>query len=228
MHYALSASELIERSKVTDPPVNTPIDTDDLKAQIRRVGFTVDDALLDLYIKAGTEQAQNYMGRKLITQELTLTLDRWPFASLNDVWWSGIRNGAEAQFRNRKNDFIELPWPPAISITSISTFNDVNVETVYPATNYFLDNADNDIYARVIFNFNAQFPSNLRDRNAIKIVFKVGYGLAKDEVPADMRVGISMISAYLYGNRGDCNDCSCVAASGGKSFLDLNVIHTIR
>jgi len=130
--------------------------------------------------------------------------------------------------RKDGSDYIELPFPPTLSITQVSTFDDANNETVYPATNYYLDNYDPDMYSRLVFNINAPTPSSLRNRNAVKIVFRVGYGVNKEDVPADMRIGMTMIGAYLYANRGDCNDCSCIAASGAKSFIDSNVIHKVR
>lgn len=229
-YYPLSRSELINRAKVTVQPTTTPISVDDLKAQIRRGdgSYTIDDDLLSLYVGAATEQAQDYMNRKFIDQEITLFLDSLPVDSFNSLsWWSGTRRGSERQFRNNNNDFLEIPWPPTVSITEISTFNDDNDETTYAASNYILDNADDDMFARVIFNLNATFPTNMRNRNAIKIVYRVGYGTDSDDVPADIRAGIAMIGAYLYRNRGDCNECDCVAASGGKSFLDGKSVYSL-
>jgi len=233
MNYYLSPSELIKRSKVTAKPSIAPISLDDLKAQIRRTdpSYVADDTLLQLYIDGATETAQEYTSRKFIDQEITLLLDRWPLIGINEPWFSGTRLASQYpvyQSRNQQDRSIEIPWAPSISITEISTFDDDNNETVYDASNYFLDNSDNDMFSRVVLNLNAETPTNLRANNAVQIVYRVGYGLTKDDVPADIRVGISMIGSYLYLNRGDCNDCSCVAASGGKSFLDSKIIYEVN
>jgi len=219
----MSLSKLISRSKVSTKPLISPISLDDLKAQIRRDDptYTIDDDILQLYIDAATEQAQDYTGRKFIDQEITLFYDSFPSSSYREEWWSGVRRGTEAQFRKKNADFLDLPWAPCASITEISTFADDDTETVYDASNYSLDNYDDDRFSRVVFNLNASYVTNLRAKNGIKIVYKVGYGLLVDDVPADLRVGVSMIGAYLYMNRGDCDGSS---GSVGKMFLDNKVI----
>jgi len=97
------ATDLIERSSVTEAPLITPISGDDIKAQVRRpASFTTDDALFDMYASAAVEQAQNYTGRKFIDQEITTYLDCFPVSGYNNVYWTGVRQGTESMFKKRR------------------------------------------------------------------------------------------------------------------------------
>ena len=221
-----SISDLIKRSKVTEAPSEQPVTLSQLKDHLNLGStFDSDDTLLTLQIEAATSWAEQFTGRKFIDQELTMFLDDWPFSIFSETWWAGTRQGARQTIR-QSEDYISIPWPPLASITSVSTFSDDNTETVYSSSNYITDNSDFDIMGRLIFNLSSTFPSDLRSRNAIKIVFRAGYGAAAD-VPADVKQGILMIAAYLYTNRGDCNDCSCVSASGARSYLSNKVVYSI-
>jgi hypothetical protein len=214
------------RSKVTVAPAGDPVTLTEAKNHLNlEASNTEFDALITGYIKAATDIVERYTGRKLIDQEITMFLDSFPASSLDRVWWNGVVQGPSRNIFG-KDDNIELPWPPVASVTEVTTFDDGNNESVYAASNYFLDNADNDMYARVVLNLGALLPTNLRNRNALKVRYQAGYGAAS-AVPESIKTGIKMVVAYMFMNRGDCNDCSCVAHAGADSLLAPFVIHTL-
>lgn len=207
------------RSKVTSKPATEPVTLQQVKDSLR-ITNTAEDAYLQELIPAARQFAERYTGRKFITQEITTYLDRVS-TTYNDVWWSGTRKGPSTSIGSSNTTF-ELEFGPAQQpITEVNTFDSNNNASVYAALNYYLDNYDDDVRPRFIFNDNAQTPSDIRDYNGFQVIWVAGYGDDADDVPYDIRRAIIMMVGYLYNNRGDCGDASsCVKGCGADSKLD--------
>ena len=121
--------------------------------------------------------------------------------------------------------FISFDWAPAISITSVETVDTSNAESTYAATNYYLENFDDDQLPKMQFDNNASLPGDLRRDNSWKIVWKAGYGTASSDVPASIRRAIIMLAGHLYENRGDCEGELCGVSS---AFSMLNPFKVVR
>ncbi len=209
------------KSKVTTQPASEPVSLAELKLSLR-INDTAQDALLTQYITDARDMAERYTGRKFITQTLTSYTDAWREG--HGEWWSGWRRG-HAGYIGASKRAICMDFAPAISITSIETVDSSNAETVYSATNYYLENFDNDKPPKVQFNENAQLPADLRDENAWKITWVAGYGPNATDVPASIRRAIIMLAGHLYENRGDCEGELCGVSGAYSTLRPFKVLH---
>lgn len=204
------------KSKVTTEPAVEPVTLAEVKASLNITGSNNDTLLTQLIIDA-REYAEDYTGRKFITQTLTSYSDGLE-GGLSEEWQPGYRVGYEVNSYS-VNQKIKFDWVPAQSITSVITVDTDNAETTYASTNYYLDNYDNDLFPFVNVNDNSTLiNTSLRSRNSIKVTWVAGYGDAGSDVPASIRRGIIMMASHLYTNRGDCGD-ECVNKSGANAYI---------
>ena len=205
------------KSKVTTAPASEPVSLADLKVSLR-ITNTAEDTLLAQYITDAREIVERYTSRKLITQTLT------GYASSchgeSGEWWEGYRMG-HSRILSGVMEHIELDNGPVQSITSVATVDTDNTESAYASTNYYLDNYDDDMMPRIVFNDDADAPTSLRLRDSWKVVYVAGYGDNASDVPADIRRALTMLAGYLWANRGACGgDKDCVSGCGAMSMLD--------
>lgn len=204
------------KSKVSVSPAIEPVTLTELKSALRITATNEDTLLTQLIVDART-YAEDYTGRKFITQTLVSYADNLFGRTIE--WFSGYRTGSELSlYAGDKR--AQFDWVPAQSITSIVTIDIDNAETAYASSNYYLDNFDSNLYPYVNINDSSSIiGTSLRSRDAIKITWVAGYGDAATDVPASIRRGILMMASHLYTNRGDC-DGSCVSNSGANQFID--------
>lgn len=190
--------------KVTSQPALEPVSVAEIK-NFLRIDITADDGLISDLIIAARQLAEEYTRRKFISTAITLTLDCWP-TSRGEMWWDGSRDGYIGEIDGHAK-FIRLPYAPILSVTSITTYDDDSVASVYDAANYRLDEA-----GRVYLNQGAVWPINLRDYNAIAVAYAAGYGTSPSSVPAAIRHGIKITVASMYENR-ECFEMPMAAKS---------------
>ena len=193
-----------------------PVSLDELKSSLR-ITNTAEDTLLTQYITDARVMVERYTGRKLITQ--TLTGYGMPFGAHDELWWEGYRVG-HVNILTGPLTNIQFDWGPVQSVTSVETVDQDNAETVYASTNYYLDNYDEDLANRIVFNSDAVAPSSLRAKDSWKVVYVAGYGNAASDVPADIRRALILLAGYLWGNRGVCTDGKCVESCGASKMLE--------
>lgn len=157
-----------------------------------KVTSSVEDSLIDLLVSSARRSAEEYTRRAFITQSWKLTLDG--FGYIEDV----PRNEYEAYFGTRSN--INLPRPPLQSVTSITTYDRENNDTVFASSNYTVDTAG----ARIFLNSGAAWPINLRDNASMEILFVAGYGNAATDVPEPIKQAVLMHISRMYDHRGVC------------------------
>jgi uncharacterized phiE125 gp8 family phage protein len=85
-------------------------------------------------------------------------------------------------------------------VTSITTYDRDNDSSVFSNTNYQVDTAG----ARIFLNAGASYPVNLRDNNAIEILFVAGYGNAATDVPEPIKQAVLIHISKMYEHRGVC------------------------
>jgi len=168
-----------------------------------RVESATDDALIDALVKAARKMVEDNTGRSLITQTWNYYLDFFPVRSYRgrEPWWDGVRQVAISQ-AFFITQHIPLPWAsPLISITHLKTFDENDVGTIFPASNFFAD--INQEPGRLTLRSGSSWPSGIfRQSSGIEIQFVSGYGAAAD-VPEDIKLAIKMTVAWLYEHRGD-------------------------
>ncbi len=166
-----------------------------------RVDGSDEDSLITDMIKMARLKIESYTSRAFINQTFDYFIDMFPSNFRREPWWDGTRTGRSDHHLFNQSDFLKLPKSPVTSITSISTFAADNTETTFDASNFRLDNAS--VPARIVLNDNAVWPSDLRDTQAVKIVFVAGYGATAADVPALVKQATYSLVAHYYENRGD-------------------------
>ena len=179
---------------VTTQPTTEPVSLQEVK-QYLRVEDNTDERVIRPFIQATRMAAEEHIGRALVSQTLTLFIDAYD--DTNDPLWEGTRTGP---YLNYYKNYIQLPKPPLVSVSSVSTFDDSDNETTMAASRYYVDNVREP--GRVVLRQGETFPTALRVANAIKVVYVAGYTNAHS-VPEPVRMGMLQHIAFLYEQRGD-------------------------
>jgi uncharacterized phiE125 gp8 family phage protein len=156
--------------KLVTPPATSPVTLAEAKTHLR-VDFTDDDTYINALIISATQSAEHMLGRALIQQSYQLGLPEF-------------------------SDYIEIPNPPLISITSIVYIDtDGNTQTL---TSYALDSYSEPAIIKPTFG--NDFPSTREQDNAVIISFNAGYADAAS-VPQEIKSWILLKVGYLYKSR---------------------------
>jgi hypothetical protein len=180
--------------QITTEPTQEPLSLQEVKEYLR-VEDGTDERVIRPFIETARRLAEEHLGRALMTQTYTLFLDA--FNEIYDPLWEGTRTGP---YLNFYHNYVTLPKPPVISVTSVSTFDDSDNETTMASSKYYVDNVREP--ARIVLRQGETFPTALRVANAIKIVYQAGY-TSSFTVPEPIRMGMLQHIAYLYEHRGD-------------------------
>lgn len=178
----------------------TPLITTAEAKTFLRVDGSSEDSLIDFFVESVTLDIENYIKRALITQTFKLTIDRFNCSSEDeyDVFGPGIHNVPRSIITD--SDFIYLPRAPIQSVTSITTYDEAHSGTVFSSANYTLDTQN----GRVFLDSGSTWPTDLRDKNAIEVVYIAGYGNAATDVPAPIRKAAYSQLGRIYNDRGVC------------------------
>ncbi len=159
-------------------PATYPITLATAKAQCRVPDdITDDDTALTGYIATATEYAENYTGRRFVTQTWDVSLDCF------------------------KSWIFDIPFGPVQSITSI-TYTDIagNLQTL-ATTVYGVD--IKSFVPRLYLKLGQIWPiTQPQLPNPITIRMVVGYGIQTD-VPSGIATAIAAMVAFLFDNRGE-------------------------
>lgn len=160
--------------KLITPPATEPVTLTEVKSQLR-IDSVTEDTYLGTLITAAREYCEMFQNRAYITQTWEFTLDTWPRFPF------------------------KLPMPPLVSVTFIHYHDTADVETIWAASNYFVDTDSEP--GRVGLRYNIVLPTTtLRSLNAIKIQYMAGYGAAA-AVPLRTKQAILLLVGHLYENR---------------------------
>lgn len=137
---------------------------------------TVDeDALIEIYIKAATEAAEQMIGRAIMPQTWELTEEAFPAV-------------------------LQLTRIPVVSIASLKYFDNDGVQQTLSNTLYQLDNFDDFSSARVVPAYGSNWPSTRLVPNAVVLRYLAGYANAGD-VPSSIKDWIYLQVGAMYENR---------------------------
>lgn len=184
-------------------PATEPVALDEFKLWAK-ISTDQDDAVCTMMIGAAREAAENYLRRALIAQTWKYSLDLMG-SGLDQVLGEGVHELPITELYGSLPREIRLPRPPISSVTSVTTYDLDDTATVFSASNYRVDTGG----GRVVLDFGATWPSNLRATDAVAIVFVAGYGTAKD-IPRSIRTAILMHAQRMYDSRILCElpeDC---------------------
>lgn len=166
---------LVTSLKVQTPPAEEPVTLAEAKAHMRIV-VNDDDALITRLIAVARQQCEYVARRAFVSRTYDGVLDKWP-----------------------RGDTIKLPYPPLVSVTSITYIDSAGDSHTMPSSDYFLDTTSEP--GRIHLAYNASWPAEiLRPHAAITIRFVAGYGGAAS-VPDGYKQATLLYLAHLYENR---------------------------
>lgn len=155
-----------------------PVSLEEVKAHLK-VDFDDDDDLIESFIEAAVEHAEDFTGRALVEQVWDYFLDEFP-------------SGA-----------IELPKPPLISVDGVF-YQASGSEEQFDDASYVVDLAGEP--ARISLIDGGSWPTVSEQSNAVRVRFTAGYADGDDSPPAvnvspAIKAAIKLIVGSLYANR---------------------------
>lgn len=159
--------------KLITAPAAEPVQLADAKLHLK-VSTASDDTLIGLMIAAAREEAENEIGRALITQTWEKYLDAFP-------------------------DAVGLFNPPLQSVSSINYVDSAGNAQTLAGTEYVVD--DKQEPAWIVPAFGKSWPATRNVVNAVTVRFVCGYGAADTAVPKAIRNWILLRVGALYENR---------------------------
>lgn len=200
---------------VTAPAVE-PVTLAQVRTLLREPPTEDNDFLEECIIQA-REVFEAATGIACITQTWRLTLDDWPGAS-REPWWNGVEQLPRSELYRSGVDYIAMPRYPLQTLDSVTTYDLDNSGTVIDESAVFF--VDDSTYpGRVVLNAGATWPTALRDRAAIELVYSAGFGDEAADVPFTVRRAIQQVAGYLYENRG--TGCSAQFALSQTGALQI-------
>lgn len=192
-----------------------PLSIAEMEQWVRKTMDPDETKLMQELITSCRDLFERTTGRTLILKTHTIIFDSIPGGQL--PWWQGVLTGARTAEMGRS---IDLELPPAVSIESISTFDVNNTEFVWDAANYYLDNSDPEQIPRICLNIGATWPTNLRPRDALKVIVTAGYGDVFP-LPTAMKTALKQMVAYYYNNRGDSQESAAKQYAAPYVLVDV-------
>ncbi len=158
--------------RVVTPPSIEPVSLDEVKA-FNRIDSNDEDVLIQSFIETSRQKLEDYLGKALIKQLISVTFDEWC------------------------TEVIELPSPPLLSVVSIVTIDEDNVETIYASSNYYTVQES----SQIIIKQGYSWPVTTRSHAGYRIYYYAGYGETAKSVPSKIRLAIMEWAALWYESR---------------------------
>ena len=155
--------------KLITAPAALPVSVEEAKEHMV-VATSADDALIESYIAAAVELAENQTGRQLAEAIYELALEGFP--SGMPGWLCGVWIDKRA---------IELPRAPLISVESI-TYVDPEGQTQTLSPTAYEADADS-IPGRVLPAFGEEWPQARRQPGAVRVRFRCGWEFSQSTSP---------------------------------------------
>lgn len=170
----------------TVAPTAEPITRDEAKLHLRQT-VSVEDSLVDIFIKMARGWAEAQTHRQFMLATYKLQLDAFPHGHGHS------RNGST--FHGE----IRLPLPPLSSVTSVVYVDtDGDSQTLTVTTDYVVDSSA--FIPRIVPAWNTTWPSTRHQPNAVTITYVAGYADA-DTVPPEAKGAIFMMVTDLDKHR---------------------------
>lgn len=178
--------------KVVEAVADEPVPLEEARLHIKADSDTTEDALIEAWITAAREVAEQYTGRALAVQTLEMALNDFP------------SEGCQV---------IELDMPPVASITSVKYTDAAGVEQTVASGDYALS-----LYGEACAlapTYGKYWPSPQEIPDAVRIRYVTGYTVA----PKAVKAAILLMVAFLYENRGDAVLADDIQPPAAKSLL---------
>lgn len=169
--------------RTVEPASGDPVVTVAEQKDWSRIKGTAQDTIIAAQINGATRHAEDWMQRALVTQTWQIGFDSFPFGffSIPDT-----------------PQIIELPYSKLISLEEVKVFFEDGTDDDTLASIFDLDK--NSEPARIILKPSKNWPSGLRQIDAVNITYKAGFGLAS-AVPQAIKDAIHYLVADRFENR---------------------------
>lgn len=194
--------------KVTTAPTVEPLLIGDaVVKQALRVIDTAEDTYIALLLAKAREAAEQLTWRALITQTITLAMDRFPAPGLETAsanWYGPAWGTGPGPLTTTKPEGVTgyeilLPRSPLQAVTSVQYYDtDGTLQTLAPSA-YLVDTFSEP--ARITPAVGTAWPSTQNRANAVLVAFTAGYGASGAVVPQGILHWILLVTATLYENR---------------------------
>ena len=167
---------------LTLAPTLEPVLLAEAKAHLR-IPHASDDAMISQLIVAARRLVESRTGLRLIQQNWSMFLDRWPQAAV-----------------------VDLPLFPVLSVNDILIYGEDNNAAAIEPAHYFLDVAARP--PRLVFRLDRSLSNPGRRANGIEIRLTAGFGAIAASVPPELKQAILLLVADWFSNRGDVETAS--------------------
>lgn len=159
---------------LSDVKLHCNIDTDE----------TAFDNLLEIYIAAATQQAEEWVGRSFITRDFVAQWNMfiWPFSIQNSP--NLIITELNYLDENKDRQIVD---PDQYLIFTIGDYG-VNLWPCEETVEY------------------PYFWATSPGINSVEVKYSAGYGATSAAVPKNIQLAIAMMVANMFSNRGDCSN----------------------
>jgi len=193
MHYGLKAG-----------PTTYPVSEAELADLLRLDDYQ--EPTLKFLLESAVSSAIAYTGRAFLEQTYTIQWDGYP--------GKGTPTKGIDVLHRIPDEWIELPYPPLLSVESVKTIDRDGLETLIDPTEYVLDLINQPGRLR----FKNGYPA-LYSGDRLVIDYTAGYGDSPHDVPYAIRHGILVAAGYMYEHRGECSAASALMDSGAAQIL---------
>jgi len=185
-------------------PTTYPVSEAELADLLALDDYT--DPLLRILLQSATSAVIAFCGRALLNQKMVVQWDGYP--------GYGTPTGGLDPLRRVPAEWVELPYPPLVSIESVKFVDLDGVEDVIPLGDLVIDT----INEPGRFKFRRGIPLLKNDTRLI-VEYTAGYGEDPEAVPFAIRLAILQAAGYLYEHRGECTADSAITKSGAAAAL---------
>lgn len=164
------------------------------------------DPLLRILLQSATSAVIAFLGRALLNQTFTIQWDGYP--------GYGTTTGGLDPLRPVPVEWVELPYPPLVSIQSVKLVDRDGDEETIPTSDLAIDT----INEPGRFRFKSGIPQ-LPHGTRLLVEYTGGYGEDPEAVPFAIRHAILQAAGYMYEHRGECEASSAIKQSGAAATL---------
>ncbi len=206
------------------PPAVEPLTLDQAKSHLRVDHTAEDDAITDAIAEA-RELVEQHTGRRLITQTVRLSLDRFPpFEEGGFDWLGGSFDGWDKwQSKGAPNlpiNAIRLFPFPAQSVTSVKYLDSAGTLTTLVANTDYVTHLPHQ--PPLVYPTPGRFwpITQFARLGTVQVEFVAGYGDDGSAVPGLAKRAMKLALTYWYEHRGDGLDPTTV---GGRSLTETGL-----